>query len=89
MLELEKRSIGKLYHDISSVLIGRFSVYEYSARGHKATEHENTTPKRIRIDIVFFESCFCYKHNAYFIYSVYGTKRVIREKKNKSEGVDV
>jgi hypothetical protein len=25
MLELEKRSIGMLYHDISSVLIGRFS----------------------------------------------------------------
>jgi hypothetical protein len=43
MLELEKRSIGKLYHDISSALIGRFSMYEYSARGHKATEHEIQT----------------------------------------------
>jgi hypothetical protein len=43
MLELEKRSIGKLYHDISSVLIGRFSMYEYSARGQKATEHEIQT----------------------------------------------
>jgi hypothetical protein len=43
MLELEKRSIGMLYHDISNVLIGRFSVYEYSARGHKTTEHDFQT----------------------------------------------
>jgi len=43
MLELEKRLIGMLYHDISSVLIGRFSVYEYSASGHKTTEHEFQT----------------------------------------------
>jgi hypothetical protein len=43
MLELKKRSIGMLYHDISSVLIGRFSVYEYSDPGHKTTEHEIQT----------------------------------------------
>ena len=43
MLELKKRLIGMLYHDISSVLIGPFLMYEYSARGHKTTEYEIQT----------------------------------------------
>ena len=72
MLELEKRSIGKLYHDISSVLIGQFSVYEYNARGQKTTEHEFQT---LVLQIVQSEHCIYYMRcSDYFVEYEYNFK---------------